>query len=195
MSLPQTYLHTITTPEKSFSLLSHRAIRCQAIRWMIATLAFVALFGLAAQWTTLRASAAQYGWQRASASLLSASTMRARVALKRMSGGKLFANATMFAPTLGLTKALVSSPSDIPTGRVFTYRLTWRCAGAVSPADDCFNLKITDQLPAYIEYVPPATFASPVVSVAPSGTAAADGTTRQTLTVAFDAVVPAVRPA
>ena len=84
-----------------------------------------------------------------------------------------------------------TSPSDIPTGRVFTYRLTWRCAGAVSPADDCNGLKITDQLPAYIEYIPPATFASPVVSVTPSGAAAANGATRQTLTVAFDAVVPA----
>lgn len=124
--------------------------------------------------------------------MLSANAARGKVLLKRTTGGALFAKSTMFAPTLGLTKSLVpAAPTAIPTGRTFNYRLSWRCAGSVSPQDDCFGMQITDQLPAYIEYVPSASFTTPVVSVTPSGTAAANGSTRQTITVAFAAVVTA----
>ena len=136
MSLPQTHLHTLLFTDK-LGITPRRNLLCHNLLWtLLAILGLVLLLCALPQLPAARAAAAQYGWQKAGAGLVASNVARAKVTLNRATGGALFANATMFVPTLGLTKSLVpASPTALPTARAFTYRLSWRCAGSVSPQD------------------------------------------------------------
>jgi LPXTG-site transpeptidase (sortase) family protein len=85
------------------------------------------------------------------------------------------------APTIQISKIIATStPNPIPSGTAFDYVMTWRCIGAVSPTDDCINMKIVDVLPPYLEFVS----ASPVAPVSTiTGTS--------TININFQPVVPA----
>lgn len=86
-----------------------------------------------------------------------------RAVMNRVTGG---ASRAAFGPTLVLAKSLTpATPTAFQTGQEFTYELRWTCAGSVSPADDCVNMKIEDTLPAYIQFVSSAPIAAPLASV------------------------------
>ncbi|MEP7343508.1 MAG: hypothetical protein ABI977_37660, partial [Acidobacteriota bacterium] len=148
----------------------------------MALLAAIVLFALAApRPSALMPSVAAHGWQP----VLSAAAKQAGVRVANfLTAGYAFKTAA-FAPSLTLTKQLVpAAPTAIPTGRNFTYRLRWTCAGSISPQDDCFNMKITDVLPPYIQFVN-----APVL--APVQTITTMGTNPQTLTLTFLPLVTA----
>lgn len=73
--------------------------------------------------------------------------------------------AAQAAPSLELQKALQpANPTAFKSGETFTYALTWKCAGSISPQDDCSGMKIVDELPSYINFQSAAPVA-PVTSI------------------------------
>ena len=86
--------------------------------------------------------------------------------------------------TLVISKTLIGSQTAFESGANFQYRLTWQCAGAISPQDDCYDMKIVDVLPEYIEFVS-MDIVPPVTSVTTSGA----NDNPQTVTVNFSSPV------
>jgi hypothetical protein len=144
------------------------------------------LFVVLSPFSVTQAALRQQGWRPAVSNILAAKSLRGKRALARLTGGRVFGETLFFGPTVGLTKAIVpASPTAIETGTVFKYRLSWRCAGSVSPQDDCFDMKITDVLPAGIELVN-APVAAPIVNVVTSPSGA-----QQLVTINFEPIVAA----
>ncbi len=125
------------------------------------------LFMIASKATSFMPAVKAYGWKPVAQTLMDTSGKRL---LNFVTAGRAYGNTYFFDPNPGLTKTLVpASPTAIPTGQTFTYRLTWRCAGSISPQDDCYNMRITDTLPPGIEFVSLPGVVAPVQSITGAG--------------------------
>jgi len=124
-------------------------------------------------------AAAAHGWQPVLSAVVKQTGRRV---VNLLTAGYVF-KTPAFAPIVSLNKQLIpASPTAIPTGRTFTYRLRWQCAGSISPQDDCYNMKIVDVLPPFIEVV-----STPIVP--PIASIATMGANPVTVTVTFQSPV------
>ncbi|MBK7601256.1 MAG: hypothetical protein IPJ07_23095 [Acidobacteria bacterium] len=131
------------------------------------SLTLLMLFMIASKATSFMPAVKAYGWKPVAQTLMDTSGKRL---LNFVTAGRAYGNTYFFDPNPGLTKTLVpASPTAIPTGQTFTYRLTWRCAGSISPQDDCYNMRITDTLPPGIEFVSLPGVVAPVQSITGAG--------------------------